>query len=365
MDEKISEGRRKLILWGPVALASLSFKDMVGPFNEEPNFEKKAVEYFKENHGEKAGKLASIAFDCYDKYGKNAEYPYDPVLFLSQIRQESNFGNPKLFISPVGAMGSTQVMPDTAEREPFNLKVVYNPPYYKEVRKIHRKHSYPLRRSFYKLLEGIQKITENTEFETIYREFEGHRNKWGFIDTEEMPQDTRKWYERDLEKAREEFSRKMGREFSDKGFDYLFNLHQYNEFDEKLDEVYTFYEDNLGSMIFQDYTEGYVSKMRNNLGKKLKPLELKPEETLLESDHRACDKLVLPGSYREMQRLMKKFEGNPLLAVAAYNAGENRIRNRSIPYITQTVKYVSLTFDNYTTFRNDLGLSVFGSSDHI
>ena len=364
MDEEISGGRRKMIFGGMAALALSPFKGLVGPFNEEPNFEKKAVEYFKENHGEKAGKLASIAFECYRIHGKS-DYPYDPVLFLSQIRQESNFGDPKLLISPVGAVGSTQVMPDTAEREPFNLKVVYNPTYYKEARKIHRKHSSTLRGSFYEVLEGIQKMTKNPEFETIYREFEGHRNKWGFIDEKEMPEDTRKWYERDLEKAREEFSRKTGREFSDKVFDYLKKLKQYDEFREKLDEVYTLYEDTLGSMIFQDYTEGYVSKMRNNLGKKLKPLELRPEERLLELEHRICDKLVLPGSYREMQRLMKKFEGNPLLAVAAYNAGENRIRNRSIPHITQTVNYVSRTFDNYTTFRNDLGLSVFGSSGHI
>jgi hypothetical protein len=356
MGEKISEGRRKIIFGGMAALALSPFKGWVDPLIEEPNFRIKAVEYFEENHGERARKLASIAFDCYDKYGKNAEYPYDPILFLAQIKQESNFGDPKLLISPVGAVGPTQVMPDTAEREPFNLKVVYNPLYYKEVRKIHRKHSFPLRRSFYKVLEGIQKITENTEFETIYRKFEGHRNKWGFIDTEEMPQDTRKWYERDLEKAREEFSRKMGREFSDKGFDYLEKLKQYDEFREKLDEVYTFYEDNLGSMIFQDYTEGDVRRMRNNLGKKFKPLELKPKEKLKELEHRVCFELVSPGSYKKMLRLMKKFEGNSLLAVAAYNAGEWRINNKKVPHIGETWDYVSLIFRNYTVFRNDLGL---------
>ena len=59
---------------------------------------------------------------------KGAKYPVDPLLFISLMRQESNFNSRD--VSRVGAAGLTQIMPKTAKS--LGMKSVFMPPYFKE-----------------------------------------------------------------------------------------------------------------------------------------------------------------------------------------------------------------------------------------
>jgi soluble lytic murein transglycosylase-like protein len=58
---------------------------------------------------------------------------------------------------------------------------------------------------------------------------------------------------------------------------------------------------------------------------------------------------------RYLRDLLKMFDGNVRLAVAAYNAGENAvIRNgRRVPPYAETLKYVPMVLERYDRFRID------------
>jgi len=59
-------------------------------------------------------------------------YPLDPLLFLALIKRESNF-DPSA-VSYVGAVGLTQIMPNTAEG--LGMKQIFKPPYFDKARKL-------------------------------------------------------------------------------------------------------------------------------------------------------------------------------------------------------------------------------------
>ena len=61
---------------------------------------------------------------------KSAGYPFDPLLFLALIRQESSF-NPRA-VSSVGAAGLTQIMPETARN--LGIEKIFKPVYFKKAR---------------------------------------------------------------------------------------------------------------------------------------------------------------------------------------------------------------------------------------
>jgi soluble lytic murein transglycosylase-like protein len=70
--------------------------------------------------------LLKLEFGGYRK----AKYRADPLLFMALIRQESNF-DPRA-VSSVGAVGLTQIMPQTAKA--LGMKNIFLPPYFDEAR---------------------------------------------------------------------------------------------------------------------------------------------------------------------------------------------------------------------------------------
>jgi len=365
-----SPARRKIILGGaaltlfPVNLFGNLLQSVfdpsardpfVNPLDKELAFESRAVEYFRKNYGEKAARLAAITLDAY-RHGRNSDFPHDPLLHLAMIRQESGFGDTRFLISPVGAVGSAQVMPNIARKEPFNLKTVYEPQNYKTARAAHLKYTEPLNAAFRAVLSRIQQISENPEFKRLYSGVAAFRNEWGFVDEGVMPPDIRKKYRSAVAEAKKQFM--QGSEnIAGLVFDYISSLQQSADFGQKLDASYRLYEDELGSMVFRDYRKGDVRRLRVDFEKKLEPKVLRSEAELRRADERLVNELVVPPSYKEMQRLTTKFGGNKVLAVASYNAGEDRIRNAMlVPRFAETWDYISNVFYNYYSFRRDLGL---------
>lgn len=147
--------------------------------------EKAVVDYFSGNYGERAGRIASLAMSSYRNFKEG--HPYNPLLYLAQIKAESGLGNPAMLISSVGAGGSTQVMPDTALREPFNLNV-YIPPYYMNARLMHRR------------VAGVaRQIAERVLDEPLRA---GKYAYKGLADAEEIPRGLVEGIERELRRNR-------------------------------------------------------------------------------------------------------------------------------------------------------------------
>nr|AJW29997.1 lytic transglycosylase [Ochrobactrum sp. LM19] len=67
-----------------------------------------------------------------------------------------------------------------------------------------------------------------------------------------------------------------------------------------------------------------------------------------------CDpKQNISGGVRFLKDLMQRFDGNVMLVVAAYNAGEERIlRSRGIPAFPETVNYTAKVINRYYDFDN-------------
>ncbi|MEW6543160.1 MAG: lytic transglycosylase domain-containing protein [Nitrospirota bacterium] len=62
----------------------------------------------------------------------------------------------------------------------------------------------------------------------------------------------------------------------------------------------------------------------------------------------------ISGGVRHLRYLVDRFNGNLPLALAAYNAGENRVeRHRALPPIQETRDYVSKVLRLYRDFRRD------------
>lgn len=62
------------------------------------------------------------------------------------------------------------------------------------------------------------------------------------------------------------------------------------------------------------------------------------------------------GGIRFLKDLWALFDGNIMLIVASYNAGENRIINAGgIPAIAETVNYTALVTNTYFGFQNTIG----------
>lgn len=369
-----NQTRRKIILGTSAALVSSPlgpfgelvdvfqkgdrYRDpFVSPFNRELSLHIKAKEHFKNYYGDKAGKLADMAFDCLNKYGKK-DHPHDPLIFLGQMGAESNFGDTRTFVSKVGAVGSTQVMPYIADKPPFNLKV-YHPDYYKETKKERDENRENLMNLEGRALVAIHNITSEETFKKLYSEFDEYRNEFGSIDLKSMLPKEKEKYDRLMEDAEDQFFKKMGREVSDMVFRYLFSSEQRKDFDEKVDERYDRYVDEIGELIFVNYRKGTISRMRNDKLRRLKPApKLKPEKEYADIEQRPIDELIVPPSYREMQRLMREFDGNPITAVAAYNAGQSNIREggKLPPPFRETWNYLGRVFWLYQQFCKDLGV---------
>ena len=374
MGQEPNQTRRKIILGTSAALVSSPFglfgnivdafqqgnryrDPFVSPYNRELSLHIKAKEYFRNYYGEKAGKLADMSFDCLNKYWKK-DHPYDPLVFLGQIGAESNFGDTRTFVSKVGAVGSTQVMPYIAEKPPFNLKV-YHPDYYKETKKDRDNNRGNLMNLEGKALVAIHKITSEETFKKLYSGFDEYRNEFGFTDLKLMPPGEKEKYDRLMKDAEEQFFNEMGREASDMVFRYLFRSEQRKYLDEKVDERYDRYADEIGELIFMDYRKGTISRIRNDEFWPLKNApKLKPEKEYADIEQRPIDDLVVPPSYREMQRLMREFGGNPITAVAAYNAGQSNIREggKLPPPFRETWNYLGRVFWLYQQFCKDLGV---------
>ena len=62
------------------------------------------------------------------KKHNNSKYAVDPLLFLALMRRESAFNH--LAVSPVGAAGLTQIMPDTGKG--LGMKHIYKPDYFEK-----------------------------------------------------------------------------------------------------------------------------------------------------------------------------------------------------------------------------------------
>ncbi|MFH1237678.1 MAG: hypothetical protein V1648_04745 [Candidatus Aenigmatarchaeota archaeon] len=358
--------RRKFVLGIPFGAALLhgtlhsqeKRRDPFVPTLSTPVEEVEAVEYFRKNYGENAERLAKITFSSFRGYA-DTEFPHDPLLHMALLRQESNFGDRKLYISPAGAMGPAQVMPSTALGHTFGLDVVYNPDYFIKLRKASGEHSGSLSAATNSAFAALDSLYKDPSFKKTLGDFDAYRNAWGFIDESRMPVADRGKYAAAMSEAKKAFFDGAGKKVSDAVFDYLFGKGNREGFDDEREKMYRLYEDELGSMIFKNYANGDARRARASLVnpdiKFEKRLDLKPQKDLESMDQRACDELVIPGSYREMQRLTKKFKGNYLLSVASYNAGDGRVRNGIlVPGIRETWNYISHVFHNYFTFTKAL-----------
>lgn len=71
----------------------------------------------------------------------------------------------------------------------------------------------------------------------------------------------------------------------------------------------------------------------------------------------------IAGGVSFLKDLMQRYDGNVLLVVAAYNAGEERIlRSRGIPAIPETVNYTAKVINRYYEFDNVLTRSTKNAS---
>ncbi len=298
--------------------------------------ERQVVNFFTDYYGEKAGKIASITMDYYKK---NDDVAFDPLLYLGQIRQESDFGNPLFMISWVGAAGPTQVMAENAGREPFNLDVFHNPEYYRKTREEYIKRAPKMRKTILQKENTLKNVSRNSMEKSEADIIEAVERDINFFDNNHV-----------LE--RDSFARNF---IESGGMDILFETEkgkqEYRNFKEMVKSAYMNYEDELGSMVYRGYRKGDVRKMRNRV---IKPVEIRSQKELEEIDQRFVDEIIIPKSYKEMQRLSDKYE-NPLIAVAAYNCGEGNISNpRRLPRITETLDYVSWVFHNFNSFFKNL-----------
>jgi soluble lytic murein transglycosylase-like protein len=82
---------------------------------------------WKQIVGKSGARFAHLLEVTLKKYN-NSKYPVDPLLFMALMRRESAFNH--LAISPVGAAGLTQIMPDTGKG--LGMKKIYKPEYFKE-----------------------------------------------------------------------------------------------------------------------------------------------------------------------------------------------------------------------------------------
>lgn len=90
-----------------------------GGMNPEPTW--------KHTLGRDAARYTSFIQTALETH-KNARYPVDPLLFVALMRQESDFDPHS--VSSVGAVGLTQIMPDTAKH--LGMKNIFVPPYFPE-----------------------------------------------------------------------------------------------------------------------------------------------------------------------------------------------------------------------------------------
>lgn len=79
--------------------------------------------------GETGSRYISFLESVLEKHKKSG-YSFDPLLFMALIRQESNF-DPRA-VSSVGAVGLTQIMPETAKS--LGVNKVFKPAYFEKAR---------------------------------------------------------------------------------------------------------------------------------------------------------------------------------------------------------------------------------------
>lgn len=82
---------------------------------------------WKEIVGKEGARFVHLLEATLKKYN-NSKYAVDPLLFMALMRRESAFNH--LAISPVGAAGLTQIMPDTGKG--LGMKQIYKPDYFKK-----------------------------------------------------------------------------------------------------------------------------------------------------------------------------------------------------------------------------------------
>ncbi|MGH7217763.1 MAG: lytic transglycosylase domain-containing protein [Nitrospiraceae bacterium] len=58
------------------------------------------------------------------------------------------------------------------------------------------------------------------------------------------------------------------------------------------------------------------------------------------------------GGAKQLRHLLNLYEGDLLLALAAYNAGVHRVKDRKVPRIRETRAYVRKVLRNYEVFRS-------------
>lgn len=75
--------------------------------------------------GEEGAPFVPFVEAAAKKYN-NSKYPIDPLLFMALMRRESAFNH--LAVSPVGAAGLTQIMPDTGKG--LGMENIYKPDYF-------------------------------------------------------------------------------------------------------------------------------------------------------------------------------------------------------------------------------------------
>jgi soluble lytic murein transglycosylase-like protein len=90
------------------------------------------------------------------------------------------------------------------------------------------------------------------------------------------------------------------------------------------------------------WTESRFDQQRNSSKGARGPMQLIPETAARFGVADICDPIAnIDGGMRYLRSLIDKF-GNPLLAAAAYNAGENRIyEHHGVPPYAETVQYVA------------------------
>lgn len=90
------------------------------------------------------------------------------------------------------------------------------------------------------------------------------------------------------------------------------------------------------------WTESRFNQQRNSPKGARGPMQLIPETAARFDVADICDPIAnIDGGMRYLRSLLDRF-GNPLLAAAAYNAGEDRVyQHHGIPPYAETVRYVA------------------------